>query len=92
MTHFSGRKKSLLKEKRKKEILVSKSFPQKRLSVQTVVVIYGLTLCCAEKIEVINHWNHYFMEKCNYEFVEVKGTTSGHKRRSLCEENLILTT
>lgn len=79
-------------EKRKKEISVSKSFPQKEKTLNpTCILLLLFTVVLRRKIEVVNHRNHYFMEKCNYEFVEKRRGRQKASRRC-SQENLILTT
>lgn len=79
-------------EKRKKEILVSKSFPQKEKTLNpTCILLLLFIVVLRRKIEVVNHRNHYFMEKCNYELVEKRRGRQKASRRC-SQENLILTT
>jgi hypothetical protein len=52
-------------------------FGHKILSTETSKRAYCcfyllFAFCLVLKIEVINHRNHYFMAKCNYEFVRMK--------------------
>lgn len=63
------------------QIRSQKSFPQKCPSVHIVVFIYGSLFAWVLKIEVINHRNHYFMDKCNYELA----SEGGRAKRQHCK-------
>lgn len=58
-----------------------RDFGQKILSTECILLLFVARCCCVLRIEVINHRNHYFTVKCNYEFVETRGTSlSAHDR------------
>lgn len=69
-----------------------KILPQKCQSVHIVVFIYGSLFTWVLKIEVINHRNHYFMDKCNYELGEGEDPSVNTANAQRRVENLILTT